>query len=123
VANLFRVILPVTDIEKAAAFYTRLLESTGRRVSPGRHYFQCGQTILACFDPQADGDDFTLPANPDHLYFSVANIEQTRALAAAAGATHVTDIKTQPWGERSFYCRDPFGNPICFVDASTVFTG
>ena len=27
------------------------------------------------------------------------------------------------WGERSFYVRDPFGNPLCFVDADTLFTG
>ena len=30
---------------------------------------------------------------------------------------------TRPWGERSFYLRDPFGNPLCFVDAATLFTG
>ena len=22
-----------------------------------------------------------------------------------------------------FYCADPFGNPLCFVDAATLFTG
>ena len=33
------------------------------------------------------------------------------------------DIVVRPWGERSFYAFDPFGNPICFVDARTVFTG
>ncbi|WP_096154142.1 MULTISPECIES: VOC family protein [Bacillus] len=32
-------------------------------------------------------------------------------------------IETQPWGERCFYAKDPFGNPICFVDESTVFLG
>jgi hypothetical protein len=32
-------------------------------------------------------------------------------------------IATRPWGERSFYLRDPFGNPLCFVDAATLFTG
>ncbi len=26
-------------------------------------------------------------------------------------------------GERLFYARDPFDNPICFVDEKTVFTG
>ena len=24
---------------------------------------------------------------------------------------------------RNFYAHDPFGNPLCFVDASTVFKG
>lgn len=33
--RLYRVILPVSDIERAAAFYTYLLDTTGERVSPG----------------------------------------------------------------------------------------
>lgn len=32
-------------------------------------------------------------------------------------------IETQPWGERCFYAADPFGNKLCFVDRTTVFTG
>jgi len=32
-------------------------------------------------------------------------------------------LVTRPWGELSFYANDPFGNGLCFVDASTVFTG
>jgi len=32
-------------------------------------------------------------------------------------------IETRPWGERSFYMKDLFGNPLCFVDEQTVFTG
>jgi hypothetical protein len=32
-------------------------------------------------------------------------------------------IEVRPWGERSVYGADPFGNPICLVDAATVFTG
>jgi len=32
-------------------------------------------------------------------------------------------IETQPWGERSFYCTDPFGNKLCFVEEGTTFTG
>jgi hypothetical protein len=33
------------------------------------------------------------------------------------------DIVTRPWGERSFYAADPFGNRLCFVDEQTIFTG
>jgi len=32
-------------------------------------------------------------------------------------------IEAMPWGERLFYATDPWGNPICFVDSVTVFTG
>jgi hypothetical protein len=33
------------------------------------------------------------------------------------------EIVLRPWGERSFYAVDPSGNPLCFVDTRTVFTG
>jgi extradiol dioxygenase family protein len=44
--RLFRVIVPVSDIERAAHFYGALLGDVGQRVSPGRHYFDCEGTIL-----------------------------------------------------------------------------
>lgn len=31
-------------------------------------------------------------------------------------------IATRPWSERSFYIDDPFGNKLCFVDRTTMFT-
>ena len=121
--RLFRVILPVSDIEAAAAFYARVLGMAGRRVSPGRHYFNCGGTILACYDPRADGDRLDAKPNPDHIYFAVDDVDETYKLASAAHCQKLDPIKTWPWGERSFYAIDPFGNPICFVDSLTVFTG
>jgi hypothetical protein len=33
------------------------------------------------------------------------------------------EIAERPWGERSFYASDPFGNPLCFVSRESVFTG
>ena len=32
-------------------------------------------------------------------------------------------IEKRPWGEVSFYMKDPFGNPLSFVDETTLFTG
>ena len=32
-------------------------------------------------------------------------------------------IAVRPWGERSFYAEDPWGNPLCFVEEGTVYTG
>lgn len=122
--RLFRVILPVPDIEAAARFYGALFEQAGQRVSTGRHYFDCDGVILACFDPRADGDLFDARPNPDHIYFAVENIEALFARARQLGFSEIdSQIKTWPWGERSFYAVDPFGNPLCFVDQQTVFTG
>ncbi len=130
--KLYRVILPVSDINKAEAFYTQVLGIKGQRVSPGRHYFDCGGTILACYDPRADGDDFDARPNQEHLYFAVADleavyqrVEQLGALSTETGDSGLPmgKIATRPWGERSFYAKDPFGNSICFVDEKTIFTG
>jgi uncharacterized glyoxalase superfamily protein PhnB len=123
-ARLFRVILPVGDIELAAKFYGELLGQPGRRVSKGRHYFDCGGVILACFDPRADGDEFDARPNPDHFYFAVADLEAVFERARRLGCKEIdSEIKVRPWGERSFYAKDPFGNPLCFVDEGTVFMG
>lgn len=122
--KLFRVILPVSRIEEASAFYARALGIPGERVSDGRHYFQCGGTILACFSPREDGDAIDLPANPEHVYFSVPDLEAVYQRLSQAGCRRLDDaIRKRPWGERSFYAEDPFGNPLCFVDELTVFTG
>ena len=124
--KLYRVILPVTDIERAAAFYGQLFESPGRRVSPGRHYFDCGGTILACYDPLADGDRASQgwrPHSNQYLYFSVPDLTGTFQRAQSAGCKIDSQIAVMPWGETLFYARDPFGNLICFVDEKTMFTG
>jgi len=121
--RLFRVIVPVPDIEAAATFYGNVLGDPGRRISPGRHYFGCGGTILACFDPRSDGDTWDAQPNPDHLYFAVSDLENYLArVRAQPGSVVHREIETQPWGERSFYCSDPFGNKLCFVDDRTLFT-
>ena len=121
--RLFRVIVPVSNIDAAATFYGNVLADAGRRISPGRHYFPCGRTILACFDPRADGDDWDSRPNPDHLYFAVDDLEETLGRVRAQPSASIDkDIETHPWGERSFYCRDPFGNKLCFVDDRTLFT-
>lgn len=124
--HLYRVILPVTDIDAAARFYGLLLESAGERVSPGRHYFDCGGTILACYDPDADGDgagDGWRRHFNEYLYFGVDDLEDMLARVRGAGGVVDAPIETMPWGERLFYAKDPFGNPIAFVDRRTLFVG
>jgi predicted enzyme related to lactoylglutathione lyase len=121
-ARLYRVIIPVGDIGRAKTFYGTLLESEGAQVSSGRHYFGCGGVILACFDPRADGDPWDATPNPDHVYLAVDDLEAALGRAQAAGARILRPIETQPWGERSFYCSDPFGNKLCFVAEGTLFT-
>jgi catechol 2,3-dioxygenase-like lactoylglutathione lyase family enzyme len=132
-AKVFRVILPVDGIDRAAAFYGGVLGQPGRRVSPGRHYFDCEGVILACFDPVADGDGHAARPLPEPVYLAVDDLEGALERVTAGGATFsavgvpgvgaLGAIATRPWGERSFYATDPFGNPLCFVSRESVFTG
>jgi predicted enzyme related to lactoylglutathione lyase len=127
-ARLYRVILPVTDIEAAARFYASVLGEPGNRVSEGRHYFgaQGGGAILACYDPVADGDatgDGWRHHEFQYVYFAVEELERTLENCRRAGATSISSIDAMPWGETLFYALDPFGNPIAFVKSGTEFTG
>lgn len=130
--HLYRVIVPVPDIERGIEFYTELLGIEGETVSPGRHYFDCGGVILALYEPEGDGDAGIAQPLPDHVYFAVPDLENVFARAQRLGglSTETGDgglpmgeIAVRPWRERSFYLRDPFGSPLCFVDEKTVFTG
>ncbi len=118
--KLYRVIVPVGDIEKAAAWYGRVLGFAGERVSDGRHYFNCGGTILACFDPKADGHEGEAAPLPDYIYLSTDDLDGVRG---RLGDAVENDIATRPWGERSFYARDPWGSGLCFVEKGTEFPG
>jgi predicted enzyme related to lactoylglutathione lyase len=124
-AILYRIILPVKNIELAVAFYGAVLGTPGQQVSPGRHYFRCGSTILACYDPVADGDggneEWSFHSS-QYLYFAVSDLEATLAKFQKAGGTVDGGIETKAWGERLFCGRDPFGGRISFVDEATVFT-
>jgi predicted enzyme related to lactoylglutathione lyase len=121
--RLFRVIVPVSDIDGAAQFYEKLLGLNGKRVSSGRHYFDCEGTILALFSPREDTDPWDAQPNPEPVYFAVDDLEAVAQRAIELGARIDNPIEVQPWGERSFYLRDPYGNRLCMVDRNTVFTG
>ena len=112
-------------MDRAAAFYKALFGDDGRRVHESRHYFECGDVVLALLE-----SEHAQPL-PDHVYFATAELdavhERARTLGALAlGEVHgaaAGEIVKRPWGERSFYAADPWGNRLCFVDAATLFTG
>jgi uncharacterized glyoxalase superfamily protein PhnB len=120
-SRIFRVVVPTGDIEQSCDFYAHLLETDGERVSPDRHYFHCGSVILVCVDRSSDGD--ACP-NPEPIDFAVDDLDAMYARAQSAGCSALeAKIETRPWGERSFWAKDPFGNPLYFVDAATCFLG
>ena len=126
---IYRTVLQVSDMETAVKFYEKLLGIEGRSIRGVRHYFDCGPVILALVNVTAGG--ITAKPAPDNVYFSVSDLESVFERAEVLGCLAEKDVHgdpageivTRPWGERCFYAEDPFGNPLCFVDSETLFTG
>ncbi len=128
--KLFRIILQVDDLDRAAEFYAKLLGDPGRRIPrASRHYIDCGPVILALVDVTAGGE--AAKPLPDKIYFAVGDLEKVYARASDMECLSTDDVHgasageivERPWGERSFYVYDPWGNGLCFVDENTLFTG
>jgi len=120
--RVFRVAVPASRIDESRAFYERLLGIDADTTVPSRVYFHCGDVILAVIDWGAE-DRGTLHPTSENLYLAASDLEQVYERALAIGANIVSPIETRPWGERSFYCLDPDGNRLCFVDDQTLFLG
>ncbi len=131
--RIFRVLLEVGNLDTAQRFYETLLATEGRQVGGGRVYFDAGSVILALVDPTAEGSK-SIATLPESLYFATTSLEDVYQRARELGclapglihndpANPAGAIVVRPWGERSFYAVDPFGNPLCFVDGPTLFTG
>ena len=128
VPQFFRLNIEVGDLNAAETFYTKLLGVKGRKQAGSRCYFDCGPVTLQVLDVSSVSQPH---AAAKALYFTVKNIEAAFERAKGLGCLSresVHDapgggIVVRPWGERSFYVEDPWGNPLCFVEEGTVYTG
>ena len=128
IPRFFRLSVEVGDLDKAVAFYSRLLGTEGRNQAGSRSYFECGPVTLSVLDVSPDATPH--PA-AKALYFTVNDLDDAfeRAKTLECLSTELVHdapagaIAVRPWGERSFYAEDPWGNPLCFVEAGTVYTG
>ncbi|MCI4360482.1 MAG: VOC family protein [Thermoplasmata archaeon] len=130
---MFRILLPAIDLDRSVRFYERLLGTAGRPVAGGRVYFDCGPVILGILD--LSSRPATERAAPtEAIYLSTPDLEGVFQRAQRLKCLDPSFIHgdpgspagrivIRPWGERSFYAADPAGNPLCFVDARTKFTG
>jgi uncharacterized glyoxalase superfamily protein PhnB len=119
---LVRVLIRVPDIETAAAFYDYVSGVSGTRVSPGRHHLELGGIELACYDPVAEGDLHDTAQTPSlwQLYITADDLEAVLERVQSASGRVEQPISTKPWGERSFYAFDRFGNRLCFIDSGSL---
>jgi len=128
VPQFFRLNVEVADLEKAIDFYTKLLSIQGRKQPGARCYFECGPVTLSVIDVSSVGQPHTAAKA---LYFTVQDLEAAFERAKELGCLSQESVHdapgggivVRPWGERSFYALDPWGNPLCFVEEGTVYTG
>ena len=129
VPSLFRINIEVGNLEDAARFYGELLGVAGRHRG-SRVYFDAGSVTLQVVDVATMGMGVPHPA-AKALYFLVDDLDAIFARAKALdclsremvhGASGGA-IAVRPWGERSFYAEDKWLNPLCFVEAGTVYPG
>jgi len=128
VPNLFRINVEVGNLDQAAEFYGKLFGIVGRKQAGSRCYFTCGPVTLQVVDVSSVAKPH--PA-AKALYFTVKDLDAIFARAKALGCLSREDvhgvagggISVRPWGERSFYAEDKWQNPLCFVEAGTIYPG
>ncbi|MDM4771043.1 ankyrin repeat domain-containing protein [Solimonas sp. SE-A11] len=123
-AKLFRIVIPVSGLDRAVRFYSSLLLVDGFRVPPAIHNFPLGQALLTCYDARVDGET-PLPPSPQLIYIGVdENLMQLRMRAVQMGATEVDhEPRRMPGGEAGLCMTDPWGNRLAMVDAHTMQWG
>lgn len=128
VPSLFRINVEVGNLAEAAQFYEKLFGTVGRLQAGARCYFTCGPVTLQVVDVSSAGAPH--PA-AKALYFLVKDLdalfERARELNCLSDEVVHGEpggkISVRPWGERSFYAEDRWQNPLCFVQAGTVYPG
>lgn len=126
--RLFRVFVEVADLDGATDLYRQLLGIEGERHPGARHYFHCGEVVVAVIDVSRGG--LTPTPGPKSLSFAVDDITVYHERAAHLGVLapyqvhgeQAGDVIERPWGERSFYVVDPWGNDLCFCQDGTLYT-
>jgi predicted enzyme related to lactoylglutathione lyase len=128
IPSLFRINVEVGNLDEAAKFYGTLLGLTGRLQAGSRCYFTCGPVTIQVVD--VSSERVPHPA-AKALYFEVADLEAIFERAESLGCLSQEkvhgepggQISVRPWGERSFYAEDKWQNPMCFVEAGTIYPG
>ena len=116
--------IDVDDLDRAAAFYTKLLD-----VRIGRRFGAAGVELVGAAAPiyllvkqaetpasVASGERrrYVRHWTPVHLDFAVADLDAAVTAALAAGATQDSAAETHAWG-RIAHMADPFGHGFCLI--------
>ena len=103
------ILLHVTDIEKATAFYTEKLGLVIEDQQPGFVQFKQPMGQGATFALSSEGDG--TPVQNVELWWFVDDADATYADFAAKGVPMAQSLKDEPFG-RTFAIKDPAGNTL-----------
>lgn len=125
IPQMFRLNVEVGDVAQAAQFYGALFDQDARPQAGSRVYVAAGPVTLQVVQNP------TPHVAAKALYFTVSDLDAVHTRASSLGCLSKQmvhgvvggDINVRSWGERSFYADDPWGNPLCFVEAGTVYAG
>lgn len=105
------VAVPVTDVDRAKAFYTEKIGFNAdhdQQVNPDLRFVQLTPPGSACSIVMGVGITTMQPGSVEGLMMVVSDVKAVRDVLVGRG-TDVSEIDVQPWG--SFvYFRDPDGN-------------
>jgi catechol 2,3-dioxygenase-like lactoylglutathione lyase family enzyme len=105
------ITVPVTDVDRAKAFYTEKLGFNAdhdHRVNESLRFVQLTPPGSACSISIGEGLTTMQPGSLQGLQVVVADAEATRAELAGRGA-EVSEVQDFPWG-RFVFVSDPDGN-------------
>ena len=104
------VAIPVTDVDRAKAFYEQVgfVLDHDHAVSEDIRFVQLTPPGSACSIALGKGITQMAPGSLDNLQVVVADIEEAHATLTERGI-EVTDIDDQPWGSFVYFA-DPDGN-------------
>jgi predicted enzyme related to lactoylglutathione lyase len=106
------VAIPVTDIDRAKAFYEKVGFNADhdQRVNEHLRYVQLTPPGSACSICIGQGITEMKPGSVDFVLCVVKNADETRAELLERGID-ASDVDEQPWG-RFVYIHDPDGNKL-----------
>jgi catechol 2,3-dioxygenase-like lactoylglutathione lyase family enzyme len=105
------VAVPVSDVDRAKAFYTEqvgFVADHDHRVSDTLRFVQLTPPGSACSIALGTGVSEAAPGSVSGLQLVVTDVEAARAELAARGV-EVTEVQDYPWGRFVFFA-DPDGN-------------
>lgn len=114
------VAVPVTDVDRAKAFYTEqagFVADHDHRVDENIRFVQCTPPGSACSIAFGQGVAETEPGSLQGLQLVVDDADAAHAELAARGV-EVSDVQEFPWGRFVFFS-DPDGNGWAVQEITT----